>query len=325
MVESMVLRFRDLVAETILEHKKVISKDNYVWWGWWNKPDEKIPRSTFEKFNKVINENEYLWIFLVDSGKKQLYKAKLNKIDMSTNEKTKLCSETDKAPGYYASQKYKAWFSFLEISKVSNNEIKKWSYDEISDFIDDPNGDIFKDKKVFNILEMLNRKHRTIYFIKKFKKSHKDYYVNLVPSVGPNLEIKITKEMKDIGKFTAISPNKMNNFMLTPIYKESDYIIHLSDLHFINDEKYHKYSIKSDVSHPSLATCLDSDMRQVDNSAPPACVIVSGDLTWNGKSTEFGLVEKFISTLKTYYSLNLEDFIIIHGNHDIGWSNQCKE
>src|SRR2546429_1983842 len=74
---SMVLRFRDLVAETIKEHQAIIQKAGYVWWGWWNKPDERIPRPTFEGFSQTMAREKYLSIYLIDSGRQLLYDAKL--------------------------------------------------------------------------------------------------------------------------------------------------------------------------------------------------------------------------------------------------------
>ena len=48
--KTVILRFRDLVTEnnvTIARHKDMIDKKGYVWWGWWNKGNEKLP---FEEF-----------------------------------------------------------------------------------------------------------------------------------------------------------------------------------------------------------------------------------------------------------------------------------
>ena len=88
MPTSMALRFRDLGAEdTISEHKKLIRECDYVWWGWWSKPPEKIPRKTFAQFSGVIESKGHLDIYLVDSGKNLLYKTKLKEMAISSTEK----------------------------------------------------------------------------------------------------------------------------------------------------------------------------------------------------------------------------------------------
>ena len=102
MPTSMVLRFRDLVADTIQEHQRLIEDNGYVWWGWWNKPDERIPRHTFAEFQKIIQDKGQLTVFLVDSGRQRLYAAELDEIDSSNTEDAKPCKEPAKTPKYYS-------------------------------------------------------------------------------------------------------------------------------------------------------------------------------------------------------------------------------
>ena len=53
----MILRFRDLIDETINNHIKIIVDQGYVWWGWWSKSDEKIPRNIFSSFKDHIEKS----------------------------------------------------------------------------------------------------------------------------------------------------------------------------------------------------------------------------------------------------------------------------
>lgn len=54
---SIILRFRDLSTPagttTIAEHRDIIAKKGYVWWGWWNKQGEIVPESAFRE---ILNE-----------------------------------------------------------------------------------------------------------------------------------------------------------------------------------------------------------------------------------------------------------------------------
>jgi hypothetical protein len=75
MPTTMALRFRDLVASTVAEHQEVINKHGSVWWGWWSKLDERIPRYVFAHFLDLIRLNGSIEIFLVDSGSQQVYAA----------------------------------------------------------------------------------------------------------------------------------------------------------------------------------------------------------------------------------------------------------
>jgi hypothetical protein len=168
MPSNMVLRFRDLISETIPEHRNCIRQFGYVWWGWWNKPDEKIPRKELSQFQDMIKANGYLWVYLADSGTLRLYKGKLIEIDMAENEESYECKEFDKVPEYYFAAKYKTWFRFAKIEDTFPDEIREWSYDNASDFIHGKDIQIFQNKQISSILEMMTRCHRTIYFIQPY-------------------------------------------------------------------------------------------------------------------------------------------------------------
>jgi predicted MPP superfamily phosphohydrolase len=296
MPTSRVLRFRDLgTKDTISEHCKLIGKYGYVWWGWWHKPPEKIPRNTFAQFSGVIESKGHLEIYLVDSGNELLYRATLNDIDISQTEKRKGCPEPNKTPSYYSTQEFKAWFRLTSIEQVSSERLRDWSYDEVTDFLYDPWSTVFQNKRVSSIQEMLNRTHRTIYFIQPYEKQHWDRPLEPQPPIKPA------------------------NFMTEPIFSNSTYILHLSDLHF--STHHHEFSLKPDEIRKSFGTLLCNDLHQYKD-VPPAAVIISGDLTWQGQPEEFDLAYDFIRMLQSTFDLDSYHFVIIPGNHDIQWGEQ---
>ncbi len=300
MATTMALRFRDLVTApglTIENHQRVITSNNYVWWGWWNKPNEKIPRATFAEFRQVASQSE-MWIFLVDSGREKLYRALVGTITESGTEDVIACPEPTKTPGYYSTASYKAWFQLKTIEESdSPDEIRKWSYDEVEGFLDDPAGDRFQDKRVFNIQEMLNRRHRTIYFLQPYHQGHQDYRLELLPPVSPA------------------------HFITTPILSSSNYILQLSDVHF--GVGHHGFSLDRDeLQRKKLSSMVISDLQRQFKDVPPAAVIMSGDLTWQGQAVEFEYVARFIQELRSVYGLEAHHFVVVPGNHDIQWSAQ---
>ena len=175
----MVLRFRDLVAPTIREHQALIEAKGYVWWAWWNKPDEKLPRNTFAAFQPTARERGSLNIFLLDSGTERLYVAVLTEIRYSDTETPISCPEPDASPSYYQNRLYKAWFKFSSIEEATIGVLRNYSYDDVTEFLDDPAADRFQDKRVFSAHEMLNRQHRTIYFLQPYEEHHKDYELSV--------------------------------------------------------------------------------------------------------------------------------------------------
>lgn len=202
----MVLRFRDLIGEageTIQEHRKYIVKYGHVWWGWWSKPNEKIPRNELLNFQRVINKIGYMWVYLADSGLLRLYKAKLTEIDITEDEESKECSDIEKVPEYYFTAKYKVWFLFSKIEDVASDEIRGWSYSIPSDFLIESNITGLHGKRVSNIKEMLNQYHSTIYFIQPYQKKAPNAVNEAVNNYGLNedsvlSELKIKKYVQKI-------------------------------------------------------------------------------------------------------------------------------
>lgn len=168
MTQNMVLRFRDLVADTITEHRNYIKKYGYVWWGWWNKPEERIPRNEFSHFQDSIAESGFLWVFLADSGTLRLYKAKLMELYVSDGEEPIECKDIEKVPEYYFMAKYKVWFRFQNIIDAFPDEICEWSYDKKCSLTFEDRDYTYHDKQVSSLHEMLNHRHRTIYFIQPY-------------------------------------------------------------------------------------------------------------------------------------------------------------
>ncbi len=293
MPSTMVLRFRDLVAETILEHRELIQTRGHVWWGWWNKPQEKIPRSTFAEFQHVVHQKGVLPVYLVDSGRNLLYTATLTDIRPSPTEEAIPCPEPDAVPGYYARARYKAWLKFIKIDDAPSEVLRDYSYDEVAEFLDDPSAERFKDKRVFSVQEMLNRQHRTIYFLQSYEERHRDYDLELLPAIAPR------------------------NFIVTPIVTRSIYILHLSDPHF---GLRHRFETKGGKLQKTLATLCIDDLRRTYPDMPPAAVIVSGDLTWLGRAQEFDAARDSVERIRSAFGLEPYHFVVVPGNHDIQWS-----
>jgi 3',5'-cyclic AMP phosphodiesterase CpdA len=298
MPETMVLRFRDFMADTIQSHQEIIAHAGYVWWGWWNKPSEHIPRGTFAHFHGRIEAEGPLDIFLMDSGTDQLYRARLGRIQPSPSETEIPCPEPDRTPAYYRGAAYKAWFRLESIEEAAPAELRNWSYAEVAEFMDDPYADRFDGKRVFDIREMLGRTHRTIYFLQSYREGHRDHAVELLPPVMPA------------------------NFITSPILTRSNYVLHLSDLHF--GEGYHQFALPSAEApgREQLSTALVRDLKAQFGGDPPAAVILNGDFTWRGTREEYAWALELIRHLRSVYGLTPQQLLIVPGNHDIQWVDE---
>jgi predicted MPP superfamily phosphohydrolase len=302
MPTSMILRFRDLagpVGSTIARHNDIVTARGRVWWAWWNKPSERIPRNLFAQFKQTLADHHHLDIYLADSGQYLLYKGRLIEIQEADTEHPIPSPNPDQTPEYYRTTPYKAWFGLTHIDQIppgeTETELRKWSYDEIADFTDDPFLLSYQDKQLFNLDEILHRRHRTIYFIQPYNFGHKTHLVETLPKVQPQ------------------------NFIREPIVGHSSFILHLSDIHFGA-----KHGFAIDESQPgkrSLARLLIDDLRYQVKAGAPAAVIISGDLTWQAKPEEFESAASFIERLRSELGLEAYHFVVIPGNHDVRWTD----
>lgn len=300
MPTSMILRFRDLagpIGSTIASHKQIAETRGSVWWAWWNKPYEKIPRDLFAQFKQVINDNRFLEAYLADSGRYLLYRARITEIQEANTEEPIESPSPEQTPQYYRTTPYKAWFRLTQIEQVPTDkvleELHKWSYDEIASFTDDPFISSYQDKRIFHLEEVLHRRHRTIYFVQPYKAEHKTHLVETLPKVQPQ------------------------NFIKEPIVGQSSFILHLSDLHFGPEHEF--ATTEDEAGKRTLARWIIDDLRNEATLGAPAAVIISGDLTWQAKEEEFEIARKFIDRLKSEFALESYHFVVVPGNHDIKW------
>ena len=294
MIETIALRFRDLSGPTIAGHREMISQHGSVWWGWWSKPAEKIPRDLFAEFLGRIEAHEEVTWFLADSGERKLYRATVTDIRPSGSTQRISSPEPERTPPYYAEHEYLAWFQFSEIEEVEESDLTAKSYAEpaVDSFDEDPHRDAFDGKRVFSLDEMLSR-HRTIYFLRDSQDGDPAHLASLVPSLR-------------------IAP-----FMSEAREVPSNYVVQLSDLHF---GPKHAFPDISDEVHRNLALRVSDDLNQEYGGVPPAAMILSGDFTWQGTPEEFEKARKFVDHLQSVFEIHSSRFLFCPGNHDIQWS-----
>lgn len=293
MIETLALRFRDLAGPTIAGHRELIAEHGYVWWGWWSKPGEKLPRELFAEFlDRIKADGEIAW-FLVDSGERRVYRATVTGIHYSSANERVTSPEEQCTPTYYAGQENLAWFRLSSIEDAEEDELTANSYEEpaAGSFDDDPHREAFDGKRVFSLDEMLSR-HRTIYFLRGSQEGDPSHLVSLAPSQRVTAFMNETREVP------------------------SRYIVQLSDLHFGSK---HAYSRSSDGIHRNLARRVSDDLEKKYGAEPPAAVILSGDFTWQGTAEEFEWAGEFVDHLQSVFKIHPSRFVVCPGNHDIQW------
>lgn len=184
-LKTIILRFRDLsVSDTIQRHNDICESLGYVWWGWWSKPQEKIPFDEFALLERKAHEDDGFEWFLFDSGKKCLYKALCTDIRYKTTGERMECPEKDKTPSYYSDSIYLAWFKFAQITgPLQNSEalslLRKHSYLRVDHFFESERSAFtpFYNKRVYSLDELADQQ-RTIWFIRNFEKGDSSHEIH---------------------------------------------------------------------------------------------------------------------------------------------------
>ncbi|MCC7478322.1 hypothetical protein IT575_07655 [bacterium] len=124
--DGLVLRFRDLVTDlggTISEHSTIAAEFGSVWWGWWKKQYEVVPKEVFiELAERVsVSNNEYVYLF--DAGQGLMYRAGLIEVRTSPNDTGIQVPDSHLCPEYYQRGKYFAWFLLSSITPITLEEL----------------------------------------------------------------------------------------------------------------------------------------------------------------------------------------------------------
>jgi 3',5'-cyclic AMP phosphodiesterase CpdA len=296
MVELLALRFRDLAGPTIDEHRAVIDEHGYVWWGWWSKPGEAVPRDVLAAFLDRIGEQGHVEWLLIDSGNQLVYRAHVTSIVYSPGSEPFASPEVERTPAYYGRQKYRAWFRITAIEEATEEDLTANTYEELAPkaFDEDPHREAFNGKRVFSIAELLSR-HRTIYFLRRAHAGDPEHLASLAPS------------------------EPVRPFMSRTLQRPSDYVVQISDMHF---GAHHAFPRTSGPIHPNLALRITEDIKQLYPGVAPAAVILSGDFSWRGEPGEFEWAREFVTDLRSILNLDASDFLVCPGNHDICWAMQ---
>jgi 3',5'-cyclic AMP phosphodiesterase CpdA len=301
---SMILRFRDLSTPagttTIAEHQKIIKQKGYVWWGWWHKQGETVPEDAFRAILKSINAPNAYEIYLFDSGRYELHRARLEQITWDINLSRILAPERSATPDYYGDSHYLAWFKLVSIDTASlpESDLQKWSYVRVDEFFETQKSvfEAFYDKQVSSFTELRNQ-DRTIWFIRPKEASDGVHEVHVYDR----------------------SKTAPSNFPEEVVQAHSGSLLWISDPHFSTD--HHDFPRDPGIAKTNLSEAIRRDLETLGITSVGG-LLVSGDLTWRAASAEFEWAAKFISDVASWSKLTSSQILVGPGNHDLAFSNE---
>jgi calcineurin-like phosphoesterase family protein len=308
---NFLFRFRDLVAATVEEHRKIIEEHETCWWGWWKRPSEDSRQSVWTELENAISSNGFQQIGLFDSGGNNVRPARVVGIVRPREEDGSAVlvdvpeGERDLIPSYYRKSPFsRAWMKLSMIGDPIDDFFSHYSYAEAPKVLNYTSVTLEKFKgKVILSAEELRGMDTTIWKVRKAVDS--DSIKSMILGV-PALP-------------WAISPE--------PVKCNSDVVLHITDPHFVapgpgRNRKQHVWRLESEVDDVTAPTLVEAITRAL-NGKTVGLIIVTGDVTFMGSEEEFEEARRNLSLLLGIFNLGADNLVIIPGNHDIVWSTDA--
>lgn len=120
MPDTILLRFRDLTNnDTIAEHRAIVSKVGFVWWGWWKKDSEASRISELSELRTRTSKGG-VEIGLFDRKERRYFLAITT--DCRCGSEPIESPDQNSTPQYYAHEKVAAWLRFQSIEELNESE-----------------------------------------------------------------------------------------------------------------------------------------------------------------------------------------------------------
>jgi len=309
----LVIRIGDFgTDDAISEHQDIIDKNDYAWGGWWAQSHEYLPDNlNIINTLKVTSQEKEIVLFLLNSETNKLYRVNVGDLRYSIEKKKIESPDKARTPEYYQNYPLLLWFKMTKISNpIKDRDINKYSYcDCLKEYkiTDRYNSDIYN-KKIISSIAELSSQDRSLFFIRKSKNGDEEYKVSTLLTRGDKENIATN--------YKQINGNS---------------IILLSDLHFSDDISKHAFKnskLKKDYDKKLLSQAVyETIINEYGESKAEdiAAAILAGDLTYRGTKTEFSEMKEFIIGLYNQYAMNMDQIIIVPGNHDINFGDKEGE
>jgi predicted phosphodiesterase len=299
---SYLFRYRDLVADTLTEHRTIIKSAGACWWGWWKRPTEDSRMEIWNDLKARATKDAPVTVGLFNSGTGRMRLAKVIEVILPTQgggHPIVPAGESALIPSYYRKSPFSvAWMKFSEISSTDAPLFGSYSFAAAPSLpsyppvvLDRFNGKVIKDA------DELRGMDTTIWLIRLTQPYDNDKNIILtVP--GPAGPI----------SYDAVSAKGRS-------------ILHLTDLHYAlgGKRQQHIWGLGSDGD----TTMIDAVTLALKHENI-GLVVVTGDLTFLGSAAEFDAAAKALFSLLGVLQLGPDHLIVVPGNHDIVWSSDVE-
>ncbi|MGP6159708.1 MAG: hypothetical protein ACLPYS_19795 [Vulcanimicrobiaceae bacterium] len=265
-------RFRDLVGDTIAEHKAIIAEKGACWWGWWKRPTEDARLDVWNVLSQTATPQTPVTVGLFHSGKDRVYHAQVSSVILPNAEGDVRplvpAGESDLIPSYYRDSPFsRAWMRLTSIDGADLGFFGACSYAEpphLPGYADEAALARFRNKVILSATE-LRAMDTTIWRVRRRRAG------------DSTAEVYVTSR----GLHAAVSAETVSC--------RSGLILHISDPHFSvgANRNQHVWRLETE-STQSRQTMVEAITSKVNPELLPiGLIVVTGDLTFTGCKDEY--------------------------------------
>lgn len=307
-------RYRDLVADTLPEHRRTIEARGFAWWGWWKRPNEPGHEEFWVRLANVVKQRT-VKVGLFHSGTGQVHLATVDRVIVPESDEygnlvavTPSADEMQCVPHYYRQSSHsRAWLRLVSINTEATRFFERYSFKEAPQLPGYLAGQLMKlANKVILDADELRAMETTIW------------------RVRPSVEGDRSERILTVNPRTSYdSPH-----LARPVSCPGDWILHVTDPHFavgrFRKEHRWKLEIETESAGSTMFEAISSTLQRDRRSV--GAVLLTGDLTFIASGDEFDVARTAIFRFVTGdLALGMEHLVVVPGNHDIAWTKEESE
>jgi Calcineurin-like phosphoesterase len=301
-------RYRDLVADTLSEHRHVLEENGQCWWGWWKRPNEPGRLEVWEEIQHDTQDGRTVQIGLFHSGTAQVHLATVDQVVLPIEDEFGQYAsvsppegEQATIPAYYRFSHYsRGWLRVVSIAESPIEFFNLFSYTVPPPLPNHSEVQLARlaGKRIVDPDE-LRAMDTTIWAIRR---SH--------PTDSSE-------------RFLTATPDQQGPISARPVTCPGEWLLHLTDPHYavgrFRDEHQWRLETEDGVGTPTMVDAIGESLARENRSV--GAVLITGDLTYVAAAEEFDAAAASLFKLTTgLLGLGMEHLVVIPGNHDIAWT-----
>lgn len=301
-------RYRDLVADTLPEHRKILEAKGRCWWGWWKRPNEPSRLDIWREIQDEIQHGKRVQVGLFHSGTAQVHPAIVDRVVIPVENEFGECipvlppgDELEDVPTYYRSSRYsRGWMRLVSIAEDPIDFFGNFSYATAPPLPNYPEQRLARliNKRITDADE-LRAMDTTIWVVRPSRSSD------------------------SFERFLSAAPGQDDPVSAQPVACPGEWLLHLTDPHYaigrFRNEHQWRLETENGTSPPTMVDAINEAIARSERRI--GAVLVTGDLTYIASPEEFRAARTGLFKLTNgLLGLNMEHLIVVPGNHDIAWT-----